>query len=233
MVFFFQSIIGLFFCSQSCPMIMSLPSLITIAQICVLRPLMVIVPLAWQVASWLQVPSLNVIGMFLSIVVTWKLFCCAHVSSMNVVSAPVSISASPTARLPHGSFQIAGKVISLPRPGLPPFPGLVRFSILGLRGYSLPLQSGNCNRYVWLSHTESISCFSSFYPLSASYLVPWGLSRVPMLPAWWVPSCASLCLPSTCPFLLLVSEASYWPSVRILPLSPSLVVSRSSERWLT
>ena len=70
MVFLSQSIVGLFFCSQSCPMIMSLPSLITIAQICVSRPLMVIVPLAWQVASWLQVPSHNIIGMFLSIVVT-------------------------------------------------------------------------------------------------------------------------------------------------------------------
>ena len=85
-------------------MIMSLPSLITIAQICVLHPLMVIVPLAWRVASWLQVSSPNVIGMFLSIVVTWRLFCCAHVSLMNVISTPVLISASPTARLPHGSF---------------------------------------------------------------------------------------------------------------------------------
>ena len=70
MVFLSQSIIGLFFCSQSCPMIMSLPSLITIAQICVSHPLMVIVPLAWRVASWLQVPSPNVICMFLFIVVT-------------------------------------------------------------------------------------------------------------------------------------------------------------------
>ena len=165
-------------------MIMSLPSLITIAQICISRPLMVIVPLAWRVASWLQVPSPNVIGMFSSIVVTWRLFCCAHVSSINVVLAPVSIRASPTACLPHGSFQIAGRVISLPRPGLPPFPGLDCFPILGLRGYSLPLQSGNCNKYVWLSHTESFSCFPSFYSLSASYPVPWGLSRVPMLPAW-------------------------------------------------
>ena len=51
-------------------MIMSLSSLVTIAQICVLRPLIVIVPLAWRVASWLQVLSPNVIGMFLSIVVT-------------------------------------------------------------------------------------------------------------------------------------------------------------------
>ena len=229
MVFFSQSIVGLFFCSQSYPMIMSLPSLITIAQICVLRPLMVIVPLAWRVASWLQVPSPNVIGMFLSIVVTWRLFCRAHVSSINVVSAPVSISASLTALLPHGSFQIAGRVISLSRPGLPPFLGLVRFPILGLQGYSLPLRSGNCNKYVWLSHTESISCFPSFYPSSVSYPVPWGLSRVPMLPAWRVPSRASLRLPSTCPFLLLVSRASYLPGVRILPLSPSLVVLRSSE----
>ena len=70
MVFLSQSIVGLFFCSQSCPMIMFLPSLITIAQICVLRLLMVIVPLAWRMASWLQVLSPNVIGMFLSIVVT-------------------------------------------------------------------------------------------------------------------------------------------------------------------
>ena len=209
MVFLSQSIVGLFFCIQSCPMIMSLPSLITIVQICVLRPLMVIVPLAWQVASWLQVPSPNVIGMFLFIVVTWRLFCCAHVSSINVVLAPMSISASPTARLPHGSFQIAGRVISLPQPGLPLFPGLVRFLILGLQGYSLLLRSGNCNKYVRLSHTESIFYFLSFYPLSASYPVPWGLSRVLMLPAWWVPFCASLCLPSTCSFLLLVSGASY------------------------
>ena len=181
MVFLSQSIVGLFFCSQSCPMIMSLPSLITIAQICVSRLLMVIVPLAWRVASWLQVPSFNVIGMFLSIVVTWRLFCRAHISLMNVVLAPVLISASPTARLPHGSFQIAGRVISLPRPGLPLFPGLFCFLILGLQGYSLPLRSGNCNRYVQLSYTESISCFPSFYPLSASYPVPWGLSCVPML----------------------------------------------------
>ena len=93
---------------------MSLPSLITIAQICVLRPLIVIVPLAWWVASWLHVLSSNVIGMFSSIVVTWRLFCCAHVSLINVVLATVSISASPTARLPHGSFQIAGRVISFP-----------------------------------------------------------------------------------------------------------------------
>ena len=164
-------------------MIMSLPSLITIAQICVSRPLMVIVPLAWRVASWLQVLSPNVIGMFLSIVVTWRLFCCAHVSLMNVILALVSISASPTARLPHGSFQIAGRVISLPWPGLPLFPGLVHFPILGLQGYSLPLQNGNCNKYVRLSHTESISCFPSFYSLSASYSVPWDLSHVPMLPA--------------------------------------------------
>ena len=85
-------------------MIMSLPSLITIAQICVSCPLMVIVLPAWRVVSWLQVFSLNVIGMFLSIVVTWRLFCRAHVSLMNVVSAPVLISASLTARLPHGSF---------------------------------------------------------------------------------------------------------------------------------
>ena len=181
MVFLSQSIIGLFFCSQSCPMIMSLPSLITIAQICVLRPSMVIVPLAWRVVSWLHVPSPNVIGMFSSIVVTRRLFCCAHVLSINVILAPVSISVSPTARLPHGSFQIAGRVISLPWPGLPPFLGLVRFSILGLQGYSPPLRSGNCNGYVLLSHTESISCFPSFYPLSASYSVPWGLSRIPML----------------------------------------------------
>ena len=93
---------------------MSLPSLITIAQICVLHLLMVIIFLAWRVASWLQVLSSNVIGMFLSIVVTWRLFCCAHVSSINVVSVPVSINASPTARLPHESFQIVGRVISLP-----------------------------------------------------------------------------------------------------------------------
>ena len=170
---------------------------------------MVIVLLAWRVASWLQVLSPNVIGMFLSIVVMWRLFCCAHVSLMNVVLAPVSISASPTARLPHGSFQIAGRVISLPWPGLPLFPGLVCFPILGLREYSLSLRSGNCNGYVRLSHTESIFCFPSFYPLSVSYPVPWGLSRVPMLPAWWVPSRASLRLPSTCPFLLHVSKASY------------------------
>ena len=162
-------------------MIMSLPSLITIAQICVSRPSLVIVSLAWRVASWLHVPSPNVIGMFLSVVVTWRLFCCAHVSLINVVLAPVSINASPTACLPHGSFQIAGKVISLPQPRLPLFPGLVRFPILGLQGYSLPLRSGNCNRYVWLSHTESISFFPSFYPSSASYPVPWGLSLVPML----------------------------------------------------
>ena len=209
MVFLSQSVVGLFFCSQSCPMILSLPSLITIAQICMLRPLMVIVPLAWRVASWLQVLSPNIIDMFLSIVMTWKLICCAHVSSINVVSAPVSISASPTACLPYGSFQIAGRVISRPRLGLTPFPGLVHFPILGLREYFLPLQSNNCNKYVWLSHTESIFCFPSFYPLSASYPVPWGLSCVPMLLAWWVPSCASLHLPSTCLFLLLVSKASY------------------------
>ena len=209
MVFLFQSIVGLFFCNQSCPIIMSLPSLITIAQICVSRPLMVIVPLAWRVASWLQVPSPNVIGMFLSIVVTWRLFCCVHISLVNFVSASVSISASPTARLPHGSFQIAGRVISLPWPGLPLFPGLVCFPILGLQGYSLPLRSGNCDKYVRLSHTESISCLPSFYPSFVSYLVPWGLSCVPMLPAWWMPSRASLRLPSTCPFLLLVSRASY------------------------
>ena len=184
MVFLSQSIVGLFFCSQPCSIIMSLPSLITIAQICVSRPLIVIVPLAWRVASWLQVPSPNVIGMFSSIVVTWRLFCCAYVSLINVVSAPVSISASSTAHLPHGSFQIAGRVISLPQPGLPPFPGLVCFPILGLQGYSLPLWSGNCDKYVWLSHTESISCFFFFYPLSASYPVPWGLSRILMLPAW-------------------------------------------------
>ena len=209
MVFLSRSIIGLFFCSQSCPMIMSLPSLITIVQNCVSHPLIVIVLLAWRVAAWLQVSSPNVIGMFLSIVVTWRLFCCAHVSLINVVSAPVSISASPTAHLPHGSFQIAGRVISLPRPRLLPFPGLVRFPILGLQRYSLPLRSGNCNRYVQLSHTESISCFPFFYLSSASYPVPCGLSHVPMLPAWWMPSRASLRLPNTCPFLLLVSRASY------------------------
>ena len=106
----------------------------------------------------------------------------SHVSSINVVLAPVLISASPTAHLPHVSFQIAGKVISLLWPGLPPFLGLVCFPILGLQKYSLSLQSGNCNRYVRLSHTESITCFPSFYLLSASYPVPWGLSRVPMLP---------------------------------------------------
>ena len=188
---------------------MSLPSLITIAQICMSRPLMVIVPLAWRVASWLHVLFPIVIGMFLSIVVMWRLFCRAYVSLMNVVSAPVSINVSPTARLPHGSFQIAGKVISLPRPGLPPLPGLVRFPVLGLQGYSLPLQSRNCNKYVRLSLTESISCFPSFYPLFVSYPAPWGLSHVPMLPAWRVPSCASLRLLSTCPFLLLVSGALY------------------------
>ena len=147
-VFFSQSIVGLFFCSQSCLMMMSLPSLITIAQIGVLRPSMVIVPLAWQVASWLHVLSPNVIGMFSSIVLMWRLFCCAHVSSINVVLAPVSISASPTAHLPHESFQIAGRVISLPWPGLSLFSGLVHFLILGLQGYSLPLQSGNYNGYV-------------------------------------------------------------------------------------
>ena len=65
---------------------------------------MVIVPLAWQVASWLHVPSPNVIVMFLSIVVMWRLFCCAHVLLMNVVPAPVLINAFPTARLPHGFF---------------------------------------------------------------------------------------------------------------------------------
>ena len=209
MVFLSQSIIGLFFCSQSCLMIMFLPSLITIAQICVSRPSMVIVPLAWRVASWLQGPSPNIIGMFLSIVVMWRLFCRAHVSSMNVVSAPVSISASPTAHLPRESFQIAGRIISLPQPRLPPFPGLVRFPILVLQEYFLTLRSRNCNGYVRLSHTESISCLPFFYPLSASYPVPWGLSRVSMLLAWWVPSCASLRLPSTCLFLLLVSGASY------------------------
>ena len=128
---------------------------------------------------------------------------------MNVVSALVSINASPTARLPHESFQIAGKVISLPRPRLPLFPGLVHFPILGLRGYSLPLRSGNCDKYVRLSYTKSISWFFSFYLSSASYPVPWGLSRVLMLPAWWMPSRASFRLPSTCPFLLLVSGASY------------------------
>ena len=183
MVFFSQSIVGLFFYSQSCPMIMSLPSLITIAQICMSHFSMVIVPLAWQVASWLHVPSTSVIGMFLSIVVTRRPFCCIHVISMNAVLAPVSINTSSTAHLPHGSFQIAGKVISLPWPGLPPFPGLVCFSILGLQGYSLPLRSGNGNKYVRLSHIEGISCFPSFYPLSASYPVPWGLSHVLMLPA--------------------------------------------------
>ena len=162
---------------------MSLSSLITIAQICVLRPSIVIVSLTWRVASWLHVLFPNVIGMFSFIVVMWRLFCCAHVSLINVVLAPVLISAFPTARLPHGSFQIAGRVISLLWPRLPPFPGLVGFLILGLRDYSLPRRSGNCNRYVWLSYTESISCFPSFYPLSASYPVPWGLSRVPMLPA--------------------------------------------------
>ena len=162
-------------------MIMFLPSLITIAQICMSRPLMVIVPLAWWLASWLHVLSPNVIGMFLFIVVTWRLFCRAHVSSINVVLAPVSINASPTACLPHGSFQIAGRVISFPWPGLSPFPGLVCFPILGLQGYFLPLQSGNCNGYVQLSHIESIFCFPSFYLLSASYPVSWGLSRVPML----------------------------------------------------
>ena len=183
MVFLSQSIVGLFFCSQSCPMIMFLPSLITIAQICVLRPSMVIVLLAWWVASWLYVLSPNVIDMFLFIIVMWRLFCCAHVSLINVFSAPVLISTSPTARLPHSSFQMARRVISLPWPGLPPFPGLVRFLILGLQGYFLPLRSNNYNKYVWLSHTESISCFPSFYSLSASYPVPWGLSCVPMLPA--------------------------------------------------
>ena len=147
--------------------------------------------------------------MFLSIVVTWRLFCCTHVSLINVVLAPVSINASSTARLPHGFFQIAGRVISLPWPGLPLFPGLVRFPILGLRGYSLPLRSGNCNKYVRLSYTESISCFLSFYLLFASYPVPWGLSCVFILPAWRVASRASLFLPNTCPFFLFVSGASY------------------------
>ena len=158
---------------------MSLPSLIIIAEICVLRPSIVIVPLAWRVASWLHVLFPSVIGMFLSIIVTWKLFCCVHISSINVVLAPVSVNASLTARLPHGSFQIAGRVISLPRPRLRPFPGLVCFPILGLQGYSLFLRSGNCNKYVRLSYTESISCFPSSYPLSASYPVPWGPSCVP------------------------------------------------------
>ena len=138
MVFFSQSIVGLFFCSQSCPMIMSLPSLITIAQICMSRPSIVIVPLAWRVAFWLHVLSSNVTCMFLSIVMMWRLFCRANVSSINVVLAPVSISASPTAHLSHRSFQMAGRVISLPRPGLLPFPGLVRFPILGMQRYSLP-----------------------------------------------------------------------------------------------
>ena len=183
MIFLSQLIVGLFFCSQSCLMIMTLPSLITIAQICMLRLLMVIVPLAWRVASWLHVLSPNVIGMFLSVVVMWRLFCCVYVSLINVILAPVLISASPTACLPHESFQIAGRVISLPEPGLPLFSSLVCFPILGLQGYSLPLQSGNCNKYVRLSYTESIFCFPFFYPLSASYSVPWSLSRVPMLPA--------------------------------------------------
>ena len=183
MVFLSQSIDGLFFCSQSCPIIMFLPSLITIAQFCVLRPSIIIVPLPWWVATWLHVLSSNVIGMFLSIVMTWRLFCRAHVLLINVVLAPVLINAFPTARLPHGSFQIAKRVISLPWPGLPPFPSLVCFPILGLQGYSLSLRSGNCNGYVRLSHTESISCFLSFYLSSASYPVPWGLSCVPMLPA--------------------------------------------------
>ena len=181
MVFLSQSIVGLFFHSQSCLIIMSLLSLITIAQICVSRPSMIIVLLAWQVASWLHDPSPNVVGMFPSIVVTWRLFCCVHVLLINVVLAPVSISASPTARLPHGSFQIAERVISLPWPRLPPFPGLVHFPILSLQEYSLLLRSGNCNKYVRLSHTKSNFCFLSFYPLFASYPVPWGLSRVPML----------------------------------------------------
>ena len=135
------------------------------------------------VASWLHIPSSNVIGLFSSIVVMWRLFCRAHILSINVVLTPVSISAFPTTHLPHGSFQIAGKVITLPWPGLFSFSGLVCFPILGLRGYSLPLQSSNCNGYVRLSHTESIFCFSSFYLLSASYPGPWRLSRVPMLPA--------------------------------------------------
>ena len=147
--------------------------------------------------------------MFLSIVVTWRLFCRAHVSLINVVLAPVSISASPTALLPHGSFQIARRVISLPWPGLPPFPGLVRFLILGLQGYSLPLRSGNCDKYVRFSYTESIFCFLSFYSSSASYPVPWGLSCAPILPAWRVAFRAFLFLPNTCPFLLFVSGASY------------------------
>ena len=183
MIFLSQSIVGLFFCSQSCLMIMSLPSLITITQICVSCLSIVIVFLAWRVASWLHLLSSNVIGIFSSIVVTWSLFCCAYVLLINVILTPVSINASFTACLPHGSIQIAGRVINLPRPGLPSFPSLVRFSILGLQGYSLPLRSGNCNRYVWLSHIESISCFPFFNPLSASYPVPWDLSHVPMLPA--------------------------------------------------
>ena len=144
---------------------------------------MVIVFLAWRVASWLHVPSPNVIGMFLFIIVMWRLFCHAHVSSINVVLALVSINASLTARLPYGSFQIAGRVISLPWPGLPLFPGLVCFPVLGLQGYFLPLRSGNCNGYVRLSLTEHIFCFFFFDPSSALYPVPWGLSRVPMLPA--------------------------------------------------
>ena len=164
-------------------MIMSLPSLITIAQICESHPSMVIVPLAWRVAPWLHVLSSNIIGMFLSIVMMWRLFCRANVSLINIVSALVSISASPTACLPHESFQTAGRVISLHWPRLLSFPSLVRFLILGLRGYSFFLRSGNYNEYVRLSHIESISCFSSFYLLSASYPVPWGLSCVPMLPA--------------------------------------------------
>ena len=180
-VFFSQSIVGLFFCSQSCPMIMSLSSLITIAQICMSRPSMVIIPLAWRVASWLHILSPSIVGMFSSIVVTWRPFCCVYVLLINVVLALVLINASPTVCLPHGSFQIAGRVISLPRPELPPFPGIVHFPILGLREYFLPLRSSNCNKYVRLFHTESISCFPSFYLSSASYPVPWGLSRVPML----------------------------------------------------
>ena len=161
-VFLSQSIVGLFIHSQSCPIIMFLLSLITIAQIFVLHSSMIIVPLAWRVASWLHVLSPSVIGMFLSIVITWRPFCHVYISSINIVLAPVLINASLTPHLPHGSFQIAGRVISLPWPGFPPFPGLVHFPILGLQGYSLPLQSGNCNRYVRLSHTESISCFLFF-----------------------------------------------------------------------
>ena len=161
-------------------MIMSLPSLIIMTHIWLLHLLMVIVPLAWRVASWLHVPSPSVIGMLSLIVVKGSPFCYAHVSSRNVVFDLVSINASLSACLPHRSFYMAGRVISLSWPGLFLFPSPVRFSILGLQGYSLPLQSGNCSKCVQLSHIESISCFLFFYLPFFLCPVPWGLFYVLM-----------------------------------------------------